>query len=534
MNKTLLMSGLWLALLLSTAQAAAPVADAAESGDAAAVRTLLQRKADVNATQADGMTALHWATVHDDVAIAKALLQAGAKPGAETRLGVQPLFIAAKAGSARLIAVLLSAGAAANSANSTGATPLMLAAASGSSAAVDVLLSAGAEVNRKESAHGQTALMFAAAADRGAAVSTLIRHGADAEITTLTSEPRCGSLFANPSCRPEPAPSKADDGVAGSPAPAPAKAPRRKKGVTVIGGMTALLYASRDGHLDAAHALVEAGANINNPGVGEKMTPLVMAISNGHYELALYLLNHGADPNLASGQGATALYSTLDMEWAPYAYRPQPIAGRGETSYLDLMKALLDHGANPDAKLTQKVWFRSLPEDRTWVEPDGATAFWRAAQAADVDAMRLLVQAGANPKLASDEGVTPLMVAAGLGWGPNFSRNVQDAWLAAAKYCLELGLDPNAKNQKGYTALHGAAFLGHNELIEYLVANGADPRATTNDKNTVADMANGPFPHSILRPDTVSLLERLGSGNSNNCRADTCVVPAKAPRNKPE
>ena len=126
------------------------------------------------------------------------------------------------------------------------------------------------------------------------------------------------------------------------------------------------------------------------------------------------------------------------------------------------------------------------------------------------------------------------MVASGLGWAPNFSRNAPNAWLPAAKYCLELGIDAAAKSSKGYTALHGAAFLGNNELIEDLIAHGADVRAVANDKNTVADMANGPFAHSILHPDTVALVETLGSANSKTCRADSCVVPAEAKRKKPE
>jgi ankyrin repeat protein len=247
----------------------------------------------------------------------------------------------------------------------------------------------------------------------------------------------------------------------------------------------------------------------------------------------MYLLESGANPNLTGDQGLTPLYATLDEEWAPYAYRPQPIAGRAEVSYLELMTALLAHGANPNATLTLKPWFRSLPEDRSWVDPAGATAFWRAAQSVDLDAMSILIKAGADPKLASAEGVTPLMVASGLGWAPNFSRNAPNAWLAASKYCLELGISPAAKSSKGYTALHGAAFLGNNELIEELIAHGADVRAVANDKNTVADMANGPFPHSILHPDTVALVEKLGSGNSHTCRADSCVVPAAPTRKTP-
>ena len=185
--------------------------------------------------------------------------------------------------------------------------------------------------------------------------------------------------------------------------------------------MTALLYAARDGRTDAARALIAAGADVNDVGIGEKMTPLVMAIANGHYDLAKYFLDHGADPNKASNAGLTPLYATLDMEWAPYAWLPQPVTYRESIKYLDLMKALLDRGANPNAKLEGRVWFRSLSGDHGWVDPTGATAFWRAAEATDLDAMRMLVQAGADPRITSSNGTTPLMVAA--GWaGPRTSR----------------------------------------------------------------------------------------------------------------
>jgi ankyrin repeat protein len=185
---------------------------------------------------------------------------------------------------------------------------------------------------------------------------------------------------------------------------------------------------------------------------------------------------------------------------------------------------LLERGANPNARLGQKVWFRSLPNDSTWVDPTGATPFWRAAQAIDVAAMRLLVGAGADPKLPTFEGVTPLMVAGGLGWAPNFSRNSPDGWMDAVQYCLELGLDVNARTRKGYTVLHGAAFIGNNEVIKLLIEKGSDPKAVANDKNTVVDMANGPFPHSVVYPETIALLEKFGATNSNNCRADTCLI----------
>jgi uncharacterized protein len=528
---------------VSAAGSGTPVADAAQAGDLATVRSQLQQKTDANRAQADGMTALHWAATNGDLAMTQLLLNAGANPSAQTRLGaITPLFIAAKNGSAPLMEALLKAGADANSIDGTGATPLMIAAGSGSVDALQVLLAHGAQVNAKDSAHGQTALMFAAAANRGGAIHLLMEQGADAEIATLAADPGCGSLFAKSmgcggggdNADDSDASDKPAGGGKGSKGQGGGGQPGRRRGPTVIGGMTALLFAARDGRADAVHALIEAGAKIDDAGIGEKMTPLVMAIVNGHYDLAAYVLDHGANPNLANIEGLTALYATLDMQWAPYAYRPQPLAGNGEISYLDLMKALLAHGANPNATLTQRPWFRSLPQDRTWVDPAGATPFWRAAQSTDLEAMRLLVQAGGDPKLPNAEGDTPLMVAAGLGWAPNFSRNAPNTWLTSVQYCLELGLDINAKSSKGYTALHGAAFIGNNDLILFMTGKGADVRAVANDKNTVADMANGPLERSIPHPDTVALLEKLGSANSKNCRSDNCLVAPQQqkPRNK--
>ncbi len=198
-----------------------------------------------------------------------------------------------------------------------------------------------------------------------------------------------------------------------------------------------------------------------------------MAISNGHYDLAEYLLDHGAEPNIATVQGLTALYATIDVQWAPHGWSPWPITDQEKTNYLQLMKDLLSHGAHPNAQLLKKVWSRTLSQDGTWVDAAGATAFWRAAQATDVAAMRLLVSWGADPNLPTKAGVTPLMVASGLGWAANFSVNAPGSWMPAVGYCLDLGANPNAVDEEGYTALHRSAFVGNNEMISFLVAKGA-------------------------------------------------------------
>jgi ankyrin repeat protein len=602
MLRNSLLTGLCLAGVILAGDMDPRLADAAQRGDQAAVRALLQQKANVNAAQGDGMTALHWAASNGDVEMARILITAKPDLEAVTRLSAMtPLYLAATKGNAQVVDILLQAGANANTASDTGATALMAAAASGSARAVEALIAKGADVNAKDKPHGQTPLMFAAAENRAEVIHVLIKHGAKAEAATRTGDPGCGSVFDRDSCaagaddgqaprnaphqdklqelvEPKPAPSVAVEGGDGKP-PAPKKESseakedspklspeeaartaqmaelrgelkklegmldaldkktstntegRKRRGSTVIGGMTALLFAAREGHLEAAQALVEEGADVNGVGQGEKLSPLVMAIVNDHFDLAKYLLDKNADPNLANIEGLTALYATIDSQWAPYAWRPQPISAAEHTSYLALMRELLEHGANPNARLTQRVWFRALPGDRTWVDQSGATAFWRAAQATDLPAMRLLVNAGADPKLPTYEGVTPLMMAAGLGWAPNFTRNAADAWTDAVKYCLELGLDINAKAANGYTAVHGTAFIGNDDLVKFMVSKGADLTGVTKDKDTVADMANGPFPHSLVHPETAALLEEMGSKNSHNCRADTCLIaPDAAPK----
>jgi uncharacterized protein len=575
-----LCGGLFLAAIVSSASVDTRLADAAQQDNKAAVNALLAQKIDVNQAQGDGMTALHWAASNDDLEMVRALLMAGANVKAETRIGaVTPIFMACRNGNASIIEELLKAGASASAPDGHGTTPLMIAAAAGGTDAVKVLLDHGADVNAKETSHEQTALMFAAAYNRAEVIKVLIARGADAKITSKAVDPGCGSVFDVDGCvevdengdpvdehgkviapkekdkdktdgkptadsaeiaelqarvqelteqvnelkqHPNDKQKKsaaADDGKAAS-----AKKKRERRGATIMGGMTALLFAARDGHLEAARALVESGVDINDPGAGEKLTPMVMAISNGHYDLAKYLLDHGADPKLASeSSGLTALYAAIDMQWAPYAWLPQPIAAQEKTTYLDLMKALLEHGADPNARLKKRVWFRALPDDSTWVDPAGATPFWRAAQSDDLAAMRLLVEHGANPWIATTQGDTPLMVAVGLGWALNFSRNAPDSWMPAAKYLLVLDADVNAVDEKGYTALHGASFRGDDEMIQFLVKSGAKVDVKTKKGDTVADMANGPFHHSIPHPETIALLEKLGSANSHNCRSDQCV-----------
>ena len=573
------------AATLCAATADMTLSGAAMQGDRDAVRLLIAQGADVNAAQGDGMTALHWAAFKDDVDMARVLIKAGANVKAETRIdATTPLFMAARNGDAAMIDLLLYAGADAKSADKLGTTPLMMAAASGSADAVKVLLDHGADVNAKESAHGQTALMFAAAMNRAAAMKVLLARGADANIATkvmafngpkfdldgnMIPDPAKGA--ANKEAAPKAEAGKDNAGPGKSSAPAKDQATAAKtsakdatvakaggvgnggagaagggragrgggmgggfsRGASVTGGMTALLFAARDGQMDAIRTLVENGANINEVSGSEKMTPLVMAIANGHLDIGKYLLDRGADPNMADEDGLAALYATIDVKWAPHNWVPMPSTEQENTNYLDLMKDLLAHGANPNAQLTKKLWFRTMFSDQTWVDFVGATPFWRAAVSTDVAAMRLLKTAGADPNIRTKEGTTPLMVAAGLGWGANYSVTSPDySFLDAVKYCVEVGIDVNAVDSKGNTALHGVASRGDNDLIKYLVAHGARTDLVSKSGDTVADMANGWREHSEPWPQTVALLEQLGSKNSHNCRSAQCNVEPDAFKNR--
>jgi ankyrin repeat protein len=557
-------SGFCLMLLLAAAPRDARLADAAMQRDRDGVRSLLKLKVDVNAPQGDGMTALHWAALQDDLEILKLLLAAGANVKAVTRNGaITPLFLACTNGNPATIEALLKAGAHPNSVNANGTTALMTAASSGNPDAVRVLLDHGADVNAKETAHGQTALMFAAALNRDAAINLLMAHGADPNVATPARETerirfdQYGRVYyVRPAGGGSPEQSPETDETARAAAIEAVKldldllsralglqsaqillakpragdgalllSPPLRVGPEFVGGMTALLYAAREGHMNAARSLVEAGADIDQVSA-DKFSPLVMAVANGHLDLAMYLLNRGANPNLATQTGLNALYATIDVQWAPHAAFPQPSIEQEKVGYLDLMKALLERGANINALLGEKPWFRSLFSDPTWLDPAGATPLWRAAQSSDIAAIRFLMDRGANPKIATRSGVTPLMAAAGVGWAANWSVNAPVPPIEAVKYLVEAGNDVNAVDARGYTSLHGAAYVGNNEMVSYLVAKGAKVDARSKAGDSPADMANGPWRFGQPHPETVALLEKSGSPNSHNCRSDQCVVAA--------
>lgn len=529
-----LIRGFCATALLCGSLAAAPadgrLADAAMNGNVDTVKLLLKQKVDVNAAQGDGTTALHWAAFRDDLDLAQLLLQSGANVKAATRNGaITPLTMAARNGSAAMVGLLLKAGADANTTSANGTTVLMDAAVSGSADTVKLLLEKAANPNAKEKQNGQTALMFAAWENRGAVIKMLASHGADLAVTSTVVKLEKETLDENGN--PVNATVNDPDYIRGGER-AKVDPTADPPGNLLMGGLTALLIASRDGQMAAVQALVESGVNVNQVSAGDRSSGLVISISNGHYGVAKYLVDHGANPNIVNIDGLSPLWATVNMRYAPISWAPNPRTDE-EIDSIVLINALLDHGADPNARtLKRKLWFSPSSHDQTWVDPKGSTAFVRAAASSDVEAMKALFARGADPNLPTLSGTTPLTVAAGLGWVGNFSTNAPGQWMNAVMFCLEHGADVTAVDNKGYTALHGAAVRGDNELIMLLLSKGAKIDAVTKAGDTVADMANGPFEHAIQKKDTVALLEKLGSKNSNNCRADTCVVNAKKPGGK--
>ena len=499
-----------LALMTPAAAAGTGLIDAVKRGDVAAVRALVQRKADVNQPGGDGMTPLHWATFDGNNEIASVLIKAGAKLNARSSRGLTPLLLAADNSDGSLIRLLLEAGADPNQTNSLGTTALMRAAAAGDVQSVTALIDHGARVNTRESTRDHTALMFAAALDRVDVIRTLVARGADPNLVSRSVANTSDLLDQD-----------------GNPIPAESRTgetQRQTKGDGLaygMGGRTALQYAAREGLIRGATALVESGANINAVNPLDGSTALVVAIANGHYDLARALLERGANPNLAMKDGLAALYATIDSRWAPVSWTPTSFTAASgvlqqQTTYLDLMKALLSRGADPNARISKSLWFSPPHHNVSWAKTAGATPFWRAAQANDIEAMRLLLSAGGDPSLSTAEGTTALAVSAGVGWAGNFSTNAPNAFLPSTRYLLEeISIDPNVANTSGYTALMGAAWRGDNELIEYLVSKGAKLDARNQRGWSATDMANGPFIRGtqvpVRHPDTMALLQRLGA-----------------------
>lgn len=604
-------------LLWGGAPPEAPVADAAMQGDLERVETLIQEGADLDAAQGDGMTALHWAAEQGHAEMARTLVEAGAGLSLTTRLGdYTPLQVAARGGHAEILEILLEAGADPNAETSTGgSTALHFAAATAHDEAVATLVAYGANVNVREDHWGQTPLMFAASKGRLETVETLLEAGADVNAMTgvrdmrvRAAEDRAAGEIRDRVLEEFRGEQVAGGGEGWMPSPdevqtaleraralseeevgesmktlrsafvppqvqadnptsdaAEAEAAAQEADLELEeadeydtsypalvggqGGLTPLLHAVREGEAEVALRLLDAGADVNQPSGGDGTSPLLMAAINGHFDMMSELLERGADPNLASHAGTTPLFAVINTQWAPKARYPQQRAYlQQEASHHDVMRTLLEAGADPDARLTKHLWFMEYTFSHLGVDMRGATPFWRAAHALDVEAMKMLVEAGADPSIPTkkpperrrggddqesdpsglppvEEGgpaVYPIHAATGQGYGTGYAgnshRHVPDAWMNAVKYLVEeIGADVNARDHDGYTPLHNAAARGDVEMLEYLVDQGADPLAVSRRGQTTVDMANGPVQRIQPFPDAIRYLESLGAENNDRC-----------------
>jgi ankyrin repeat protein len=581
--------------------AGSEVADAVMNRDHAALQELLKKKADVNAPQRDGATALHWAVYHDDAEAADLLLRAGAKPNVANRTGMTPLAMAALYGNPALIDRLLKAGADAKAVGPNGETMLMYAARNGRPEAVKLLVEAGADVNAKERLRGTTALMWAVEQRHSEAVGVLLASGADyaarsagaglprnylaprvntraveeaqkrrvrAQQAGRTYEQQLEWEYENGmdlgasrnaftpnrarGAQPPAAPAGGARGGAATPAPAapatpaaaPAAAPAAGRGASVAapaddnddsevivaglvgsggGGLAALTFAAREGDIESARKLLDAGADINQA-TEYGWTPLLAAVNNRNYRLAMLLLERGADVNRANKGGWTPLYLAVDNRNIEGGDYPVP---KPDLDHLDLIKALLAKGANPNAKVKDNTLTRTI-FTMQWFFEDGATPFIRASQSSDVALMKVLLEKGADVKAVTANGDSALTAAAGIGWvdGVTYERSPAEN-LEAVRLLLDLGVDPNHANNEGRTPLMGAALKGRPEVVKLLVDRGAKlevrdrgSRDTHIPGATIAgvtfqavDYAEGlvrvGVQSAVERPETAALIRKL-------------------------
>jgi uncharacterized protein len=526
-----------LALICTTAflrGAGSDVADAVMKGDAAAVRKLLLARADVNAAQVDGATALHWAVYRDDVATADLLLKAGANVKAANREGTTPLFMAALYGNPAMIERLIKAGADAKELGPNGETTLMFAARNGNPAAIKLLVAAGADVNAKEVIRSTTALMWAAEEGHPAAVKALVEVGADVSAKSgpaglprnymaqavnvnqvqaaakrrrearaagrtleeqaayerangLATPTGTGSGGGNLAVATPPAGQAGAAGRAAAAAAAAAAQADQDNNQDVIvaglvgsgsGGLTPLVFAAREGDIESAKVLLDAGADVNQT-TEYGWTPLLVATNNRNYKLGAFLLERGANPSIANKGGWTPLYLATDNRNIEGGDYPVP---KPDMDHLEYLTLLLNKGADPNARVKENTLSRTIFTMQWFFEP-GATAFVRASQSSDTALMKLLLAHGADPKIPTDFGDTALTVAGGIGWveGVTYERSTKEN-VEAVRMLLDLGLDPNAANRDGRTPLMGAAHKGRNDVILLLLDRGS--KLETRDKGS--------------------------------------------------
>jgi uncharacterized protein len=503
---TLLASILTCAHWHNCALAASDVADTAMRRDSMQLQHLIANKADVNGAQPNGSTALHWAAYYGDTQAAAMLLRARANPDAVTDTGVTPLALACETGNAELVRLLLKHRADPNQPLGNGETPLMMAARTGAVPVIELLLKRGAKIDARETLRGTTALMWAAANSNLDAVRLLIKKGADVNARSATIPPGRKPYLAPPGREriqefldgtglrgavveqelPDAQPGAGSSDAARATAKRRAEqqktaaqhalskfetAPYARRGEKQWGGLTPLLFAAREGNVDIVKALLDAGVQVNQSSE-YGWTALLIATHNRYYRLAVFLLEHGASPNLANEGGWNPLYIATDnrnIEAGDYPTR------KPDLEHLEFIKKLLAAGADPNLRM------RSSTETRTvfthqWLYEEGATPFLRAAQSGDIALMKLLLEHRADPSIATDHNVTPLMVASGIGW----VEGVTYEWSPRATYeavelLLDLGAQVNAQDTlDGRTALMGAAHKGRSDIVQLLVEHGAD------------------------------------------------------------
>ena len=474
------------------------LADAVMNGDKDAVRALPRDAASINAPQPDGTTALHWAVRHNDIATAGALIKAGADVNAANRYGVTPLALAAMNGNAAMIGKLLDAGVDPNRANAGGETALMTAARTGSVDAVQLLLDRGASVDASDTVHSQTALMWAVIENHPDVVKLLLSRGADANAHTNVTITKGEYVPARPAAA-------SGTGII-----------RQRALPTPNGGMTPLLFAIRDGNAGMMRLLLDHGADLNQTS-GNHTSPLIIALLNGQVALASELLDRGADPNAADDYHRAALFAAIDLRnFNHEKYGDLPTDGRDP---LDLIKALLQKKANPNLQ-TDTVPVHGLMQfDGSWVNFDGQTPFVRAALSGDIEVMRLLLESGADPNIATTQGSTALMAASGINWipGQTYTRSEAD-YVEAVKLCLDHNAPVNAANSLGLTAMHGAANRGWESIMQILADHGAQLDAKDKEGRTPMTYAQGIFlaiRPPVAKPQAVALLKQLSNRSSN-------------------
>lgn len=514
------------------------VADAVANRDFAKMKTLVAQKADINAAQPDGSTALHWAVYWDNAEAVDLLLKSGADTKAVTRLNATPLYVAAETGSAAMIQKLLAAGADPNQrVLSQEETPLMFAARSGNVDAVRALLDKGAQIEAVEKFRGSTALLWAAEQNQSSVLKLLIERGAKVDAKTTVAAAGGGRGAAGAAKGKGKGGDKGGDkggpaSAAAAPAPLAAAAAKGKAAVEDDeeafarppaggnGGLTALILAAREGHMEALKVLLDGGAPINQQSANGN-TALIVAAMNGNAQVINYLLERGADVNLANAQGWTPLYLTIKARTMEKGTMPNP--KMDQDGLFKAIEFMVNHGVDVNAKIRGNTEVHNGIA-ATWLREAGATAFLRAAFCGDLAVMKLLLAHGADPNIATQDKTTALMALSGVGYADGFTRDFgpEEESLEAMKILIDKGADVNAVNADGVTALHGAAHKNFLKGIEYLVSKGGDlairsHRETQYERkggpgNTALDWATGiqiGMQSAIYHEEAVELIKKL-------------------------